>query len=72
MRKVMQEVSITDSNNVTADTFSHASSAQREKENAIFTGDNLDKLDDLLDVVKNLTINNANYYESNTAIARDA
>ena len=68
----MEEVSITDANDVTADTFSHASSAQRENSNAIFTSENLEKLDELVDSVKNLTINNAEYYESNTATASDA
>ena len=49
--------SITDANNVTADTFSHASSTQREDANKIFTSENLDKLDKIVDSVKNLTIN---------------
>ena len=31
----------------------------------------LDKLDELVDAVKNLTINDAKYYESNTATASD-
>ena len=38
------------------------SSAQRENSNAIFTSENLDKLDELVDAVKNLKINYAKYY----------
>ena len=68
----MEEESITDANNVTADTYSHVSSAQRENANAIFTGKKLDKLDELVDAVKSLTINDAGNYESNTATASDA
>ena len=54
------------------DTFSHTYNTQRENANAIFTGEKLDKSDELVDSVKNLTINNAKYYESNTATASDA
>ena len=72
IRKVIKEGSITDANNVTADTFSHASNAQIENSNAIFTGENLDKLDELVDAVHNLTINDAKYYESNTVTVSDA
>ena len=39
--------------------------------NTIFTREKLDKLDELAEVVKDLTINNTNYYESNTATASD-
>ena len=53
----MEEESITDANNVTADTFSYASSAKREKLNAIFTSKKLEKSYNLVDSVKNLTIN---------------
>ena len=53
-------------NNVTADTFSHVSNTQTEKANAIFTSEKLDKYDELIDAVKNLTINDTKYYESNT------
>ena len=68
----MEEESIMDTNNITADTFSHASSAQRGNSNAIFTSEKLDKLDELVDSVKNLTINNAKYYEKNAVTASDA
>ena len=68
----MEEESITDDNNFTADTFSHASSATRENSIAIFTSDNLDKSDKIVDSVDNLTINGTKYYESNTANASDA
>ena len=67
----MEEESITYATHVTVDTFSHASSAQRENPNTIFTSERLDKSDDLVDAVKNLTINDAGYYGSNTATASD-
>ena len=68
----MEEESITDATNVTADIFSHFSSAHRENAKLIFTIEKLDKLDELVDSVKNLTINNAKYYELNTATTSDA
>ena len=61
IRKVVEEESITDANKVTAGTFSHASSAQRENANTLFTSDELDKLVELVESVKNLTINYAEY-----------
>ena len=67
----MEEESIADDNNVTADTFSHASNTQRENTNAVITIEKLNKLDKLVDAVKKLTINNAKYYKSNTATAND-
>ena len=72
IRKVMEEEPITDANNVTADTFSHAPNTQRENINTIFTSEKLDNLDKLVEAVKKLTINYAKYYESNTAAASDA
>ena len=45
IHKVMEDKLITNSKNVTADTFIHASNTQRKKENTIFTSENLDKLD---------------------------
>ena len=68
----MEESSITYANNFIADTFSHASSAQRNNANAIFTSEKLDKSDELVDAVKNLIINDAEYYESNTATTSEA
>ena len=50
---------MTDANNVTADTFIHDSSTQIENANTIFTSNKLDKLDELVDAVNNLTINDA-------------
>ena len=70
--KVVEQESIAVSNSVTADTFSHASNTQRENTNAVFTSEKLDKQDELVDAVKNLTIKYAQYYESNTANASDA
>ena len=67
----MKEESITDANNITADTFSHVSNVYRENENKIFTSEKIDKSDELVDAVKNLTINNAKYYESNTVTVSD-
>ena len=57
----MEEESIADANNVTADTFSHASNTQRDNANAVFTSEKLDNSDDLVDAIKNLTINDAEY-----------
>ena len=58
-------------NNVTADTFSHVSNTQTEKANAIFTSEKLDKYDELIDAVNNLTINDTEYYESNTVTVNE-
>ena len=54
----MEEESIADAENVTADTFSLASSAQRKNANAIFINEKLDKSDKLVDAVNKLTIKN--------------
>ena len=67
----MVEESIMDTNNITADTLIHASSAQRENANAFFTCEKLDKLDGLVYAFKSLTITDAEYYESNTATLSD-
>ena len=61
-----------DASNVTVDTLLNTSNTQRENTNAIFTGEKLDKSDNLLEAVNNLTINDAEYHESNTATASDA
>ena len=68
----MDKESIFDANNVTVDTFSHTSNKQKENANAIFTSENLDKLDNLSDVLNYLTINNAEHYASNSTKAGDA
>ena len=60
----MEEEPKTDANDITADTFFHASSAKRENSKTMFTTENLDKLDKLVDAVKNLKINDGGYYES--------
>ena len=57
----MEDESITDSNNVTVDTFSHAYGAQSKNANVIFTNKKLEKLDELVDALNNLTINDAKY-----------
>ena len=68
----MEEESISDANNVTADTFSHTPNTKRDNANAIFTSDKLDKLDNMANTLKYLTINDAGYYESNSAAASEA
>ena len=57
----MEEESISDTNNVTADTFSHASNTQRENTKTIFTSDSLDKSDELEDALEDVKINDAEY-----------
>ena len=57
MCKVMEEESITYSNNVTVDTFSHTYNTQRENLYAVFTSEKLDKLEELTDTLKDLKIN---------------
>ena len=61
-----------DGNNVTADTFSHKFNTQRENENAIITSEELDKSDEQADALKDLTINDVKYNESDTATTSDA
>ena len=68
----MEYESILDYNNINADTFSHTPNTQRENTNAIFTSEKLDKLDEMEDTLKDLTINNSEYYASNSATASDA
>ena len=67
----MEEESITNANNITADTFSHVTSAYRENANTIFTSENIYKYDELVNSVKNLTINDTKYYKSKTATTSD-
>ena len=67
----MEEESIPDANNVTADTFSHTPNTERENGNAIFTSENRDKSDKMADTLKDLTINNSKYYTSNSETASD-
>ena len=45
------------------DTFINASNTQIENAIVIFKSDKLDKSEDLVDAVKNLTTNDAKYYE---------
>ena len=59
IRKVVEEESISDANNVTTDTFGHMYNTQRENVNAIFTSEKLDKLDKLENALKDFTMNNA-------------
>ena len=59
----MEEESILDANNITADIFSHTSNKQIENANTIFTSEKLDKLDKLANALKDLKINDAGYYK---------
>ena len=63
INEVMEQESISDANNVTAGAFIHTSKTQKENAKAIFTSEKLDKLDDLADALKYLTINDDKYYE---------
>ena len=54
------------------DIFSNTSNTQIENENAIFTSEKIDKSDELVEAVEDLTIDNAKYYESNTATASES
>ena len=72
IRKVIEKESISDTNNVTAETFSHTSNTKRENVNAIFTNEKLYKSDDLAYLLEDLIINDAKYYESNSATSSDA
>ena len=71
MRKVIEQESISDANNVTEYTFSHKSNTQTENVNTIFTSDKIDKSNDLVDTVNNLIINDAEYFKSNKDTASD-
>ena len=62
MRKVIEQESISDSNNINADTFSHVSNKKGKNANSIFTNEKLDKSGELVDTVNNFTINDAKYY----------
>ena len=59
-------------NNVTAGTFSNTYNTKIENANTIMISKKLHKLDNLVDAVKNLTINDAKYYGSKTATVIDA
>ena len=48
------------------------SNTQRDSANAILTSEKLDKLYDLSETLKDLTINDAGYYESGSENANDA
>ena len=67
----MEEESIVKANNVAAGTFRNTCNTKIENANTILISENLDKLDNLVDAVKNLTINDAKYYESKRATVID-
>ena len=60
-----------ESYNFTADSFSNASSSQRENLDAIFTSEKLDKLEELFGAINNLKINESGY-ELNTEAVSEA
>ena len=60
-----------DANNVNTDGFSHASSSKRENTDAILTSENLDKSDELVNVINDLKMNDSRY-ELNKATSIDA
>ena len=51
MLKVIEEESISDTNHVTLDTFTHTYNTQRDNENLVFTSEKLDELDKLTDTI---------------------
>ena len=59
------------SHNATADTISQTPSIQRENANAILTSKKLVKSDELAEMLKDLKINEAEYYVSESANAND-
>ena len=59
------------SHNVIADTFSQTSNTQIENANAILTSEDLNKSDKLVETLEDLTINDAEYYVSDSANAND-
>ena len=61
-----------DAHNVTVDTFNCTSNTQIENANAILTSENLDKLYELVETLKDLTINAAEYYLSESVNSNDA
>ena len=68
----MEEELPSDANNVTADTFIHASNTQGNNTNAIFISEKRNKLDELTNSLKYLTIKYSKYYQSDAATGRDA
>ena len=54
------------------DIISHTFTTLRENANTIFTSEKQDKSDELADILEDLTINDAKYYESDTRSTSDA
>ena len=63
MHKLISEEEV-DAHNITVDTFSQKSNTQRDNANTILTREKLDKLDGLVEKLKDLTINDTEYYVS--------
>ena len=60
-----------DVHNVTVYAFSHTSNTQRDNTNAILTSEKLDKSDDLAETLNYLTINDSEYYISDSVNANN-
>ena len=60
-----------DAHNVTADNFSQTPNTQRDNSNSILTSEKLDKLEEMTETLKDLTINNAEYYVSDSENVND-
>ena len=67
-----EEESISNANNVTANTLSHTFNTQKENANMIFTSNKKYKFDNLAYALNDLTIIDVIYYVSNSATASDA
>ena len=53
------------------DTFSHTYNTQRDNANAVLTNEKLDKSGDLAEMLKDLTINDVEYYVSSSENTND-
>ena len=60
----MEEESIVNANNVTADTFSNTYNKKTENANAILTSEILNNSGALVETLKILTVKDAGYYDS--------
>ena len=69
IHKVIEEES--DAHNVTVDNFSHMPDTQWENATTIFTIEKLHKSDELAETLKDLTINDTEYYASKSVNTND-
>ena len=70
MHKLISEEEV-DAHNIIVDTFSQKSNTQRDNANTILTREKLDKSDELAETLKDLTINDAEYYVSESENKND-